>query len=312
MSYIWSLPLRQRRNRTTVVAVLAISCVLLYWIGFPSPGSQNVITVSPQDCYRVIAENEDMIPYAACHIQKQTWAPASFVYGFGSQNVHYPASLDSPQPVMKVEYPKNSINPLSGRVGGVGWFTHNVHPSQEMYFQYDVKFQHGFSWVKGGKLPGMYGGRTECSGGNTALDCFSIRLMWRKNGDGEAYLYVPKDEQVPDISKIPPKTEVNPTYGISAGRGAFQFTSGQWDTVGMFVKMNDIGSANGLFKIWVNKKLVIQFDKVVWRTMDIGIDGIQFETFFGGSRPGFEAAEQSFSYFRNVFYATQVPADLPQ
>ncbi|CAM0143208.1 unnamed protein product [Umbelopsis sp. WA50703] len=139
-----------------------------------------------------------------------------------------------------------------------------------------------------------------------------FRLMWRKDGDGEAYLYVPKNVQVPDISNIPPKTEVNPTYGISAGRGAFQFTSGQWDTVGMFVKMNDIGSANGVFKIWVNKKLVIQFDKVVWRTMDIGIDGVQFETFFGGSRPGFEAAEQSFSYFRNVFYASQVPAELPQ
>lgn len=202
MSYNWSLPFRQRRNRTTLVAALVISCVLLYWIGFPSSGSQNVITVSPQDCYRVIAENEDLLPYAACHIKKQvslmewmlqlsyflfivvwfdqllmpvplsfwflgliqTWAPASFVYGFGSQNVHYPATLDSPQPVMKVEYPKNSINPLSGRVGGVGWFTHNVQSSQEMYFQYDVKFQHGFSWVKGGKLPGMYGGRTECSG----------------------------------------------------------------------------------------------------------------------------------------------------
>jgi hypothetical protein len=65
---------------------------------------------------------------------------------------------------MKVEYPKNSINPLSGRVGGVGWFTHNAQSSQEIYFQYDVKFQHGFSWVKGGKLPGVYGGRTECSG----------------------------------------------------------------------------------------------------------------------------------------------------
>jgi hypothetical protein len=71
MSYNWSLTLRQRRNRTTVVAALVISCVLLYWIGFPSHGSQNVITVSPLDCYKVIAENEDLLPYAACHIQKQ-------------------------------------------------------------------------------------------------------------------------------------------------------------------------------------------------------------------------------------------------
>ncbi|CAO3694859.1 unnamed protein product [Umbelopsis ramanniana] len=211
---------------------------------------------------------------------------------------------------MRVEYPKNSINPLSGRVGGVGWFTHDDTPNEELYLQYDVMFEKGFQWVKGGKLPGIYGGRTECSGGSTALDCFSIRLMWRKDGDGEAYLYVPKSEQDDSISTIPPKTEINQKYGISAGRGAFKFTDGQWDTVGMYVKVNDIGQRNGVFKIWINKKLVIQFDKVVWRTKDITIDGVQFETFFGGSRPGFEATEQSFTYFRNVFYDQSPPSFL--
>jgi hypothetical protein len=134
--------------------------------------------------------------------------------------------------------------------------------------------------------------------------------MWRKNGDGEAYLYVPKSEQDPSISKIPPFTEINPTYGISAGRGAFKFRSGQWDTVGLYVKLNDVGTANGIFKIWINEKLAIEFDKVVWRTTNISIDGVQFETFFGGSRPGFEAAEQSFTYFRNVFYTKRPPLSL--
>jgi hypothetical protein len=107
--------------------------------------------------------------------------------------------------------------------------------------------------------------------------------MWRKDGDGEAYLYVPKSEQDESISTIPPKTEINQKYGISAGRGAFKFTDGQWDTVGMYVKLNDIGQRNGVFKIWINKKLAIEFDKVVWRTKDITIDGVQFETFFGKS-----------------------------
>jgi hypothetical protein len=89
------------------------------------------------------------------------------VYGFGGQNVLYPAGerfSSIEHPVMRVEYPKNSINPLSGRVGGVGWFTHDDTPNQELYLQYDVMFEKGFQWVKGGKLPGIYGGRTECSG----------------------------------------------------------------------------------------------------------------------------------------------------
>ena len=105
--------------------------------------------------------------------------------------------------------------------------------------------------------------------------------MWRKDGDAEAYLYVNKDIQDKAISSIPPKTEINPIFGISAGRGAFKFNSGQWDTIGLYIKLNDIGNANGIFKIWFNKKLAIQFDKMVWRSMDMAIDGIQFETFFG-------------------------------
>jgi len=272
----------------------------------------NRITVSEQACSSQVTENKDLLPYAACHLMKQTWDPTAFVYGFGAQNVHYPASEDQEQQtVMRVEYPKNSINPLSGRVGGVGWYTHDSTPRQEIYFQYSVQFQQDFKFQKGGKLPGVYGGRVECSGGNAALDCFSLRLMWRKNGNGEAYLYVPKNEQDPSISTIPPFTEINPTYGISAGRGAFKFTAGQWDTVGMYVKLNEIGKANGIFKVWHNNKLAIEFDKVVWRTMDISIDGIQFETFFGGSKPGFEAPEQSYTYFSNVFYASQPPSSLP-
>ena len=89
------------------------------------------------------------------------------MYGFGAQNVLYPAGerfSSIEHPVMRVEYPKNSINPLSGRVGGVGWFTHDDTPNKELYLQYDVMFEKGFQWVKGGKLPGIYGGRTECSG----------------------------------------------------------------------------------------------------------------------------------------------------
>ena len=45
-----------------------------------------------------------------------------------------------------------------------------------------------FEWVLAGKLPGLYGGHTACSGGDEALDCFSTRLMWREGGMGELYL----------------------------------------------------------------------------------------------------------------------------
>lgn len=38
-------------------------------------------------------------------------------------------------------------------------------------------FPADFDFVKGGKLPGMYGGHKGCSGGQDSEDCFSTRLM---------------------------------------------------------------------------------------------------------------------------------------
>ena len=59
-----------------------------------------------------------------------------------------------------------------------------------MLLSYEMAFEEGFDWVKGGKLPGLRGGlnSTGCSGGKLAsgMDCFSARLMWRRNGNGES------------------------------------------------------------------------------------------------------------------------------
>jgi hypothetical protein len=189
MANFWPQALRHRKYRTALGAVLIFSLIAFLFLGAPTsrPSAQNRIDVSPQACITAVTPNNDILPFAACHINKkvpkasrlvfsvqlltsinlQTWAPQSFVYGFGGQNVLYPAREGIPSiehPVMRVEYPKNSINPLSGRVGGVGWFTHDDTPNKELYLQYDVMFEKGFQWVKGGKLPGIYGGRTECSG----------------------------------------------------------------------------------------------------------------------------------------------------
>ncbi len=60
-------------------------------------------------------------------------------------------------------------------------------------------FPTGFNFVKGGKLPGLYGGKASCTGGDPAVDCFSTRLMWRAEGQGELYLYANREAQDPAI-----------------------------------------------------------------------------------------------------------------
>lgn len=100
--------------------------------------------------------------------------------------------------VLQIEYPKGSYAPSVGPVEGGAQFYSTPFgdktPYSKMMISYDVGFPDGFNWVLGGKLPGVYGAlpndgspRQGCSGGNQSNgeSCFTMRLMWRRNGIGE-------------------------------------------------------------------------------------------------------------------------------
>lgn len=78
-------------------------------------------------------------------------------------------------------------------------------------------------YLQGGKLPGLAGGPTGCGGGASAYDCWSVRIMWRRQGMGEAYVYVPGGEdgwQAPDFCSQPPQTICDWHAGAEAGAQA--------------------------------------------------------------------------------------------
>ena len=100
-----------------------------------------------------------------------------------------PPSND-PHTLLQVFYPQGSINPDSEPQGGADFYASPLDFSRArtVTLEYSVYFPIGFEWALAGKLPGIYGGHTGCSGGNEAKTCFSTRLMWRKGGKGELYL----------------------------------------------------------------------------------------------------------------------------
>ena len=70
------------------------------------------------------------------------------------------------------------------------------HIGTAVRLEYEVFLPAGFDFVKGGKLPGLMGGPSgDCGGGADPDGCFSVRLMWRRDGAGEAYMYVPQGGQ---------------------------------------------------------------------------------------------------------------------
>jgi hypothetical protein len=103
------------------------------------------------------------------------------------------STSSSSAPVLQVQYTAGSFEDTNA--GGAQFYAlwnTSGSPFQSMLVSYEVAFDAGFDWVKGGKLPGLRGGPdpNNCSGGNQAngTNCFSSRVMWRTNGAGEGEL----------------------------------------------------------------------------------------------------------------------------
>jgi hypothetical protein len=106
------------------------------------------------------------------------------------------STSNSSAPVLQVQYLEGSFqaNNASGAQFYAMWNS-SGSAFQSMLVTYEVAFDADFDWVKGGKLPGLRGGPdpNHCSGGDQAngTNCFSSRLMWRPDGDGEGELVSP-------------------------------------------------------------------------------------------------------------------------
>lgn len=176
--------------------------------------------------------------------------------------------------ILRVYYPANSASPTVNKKqgnplgGGQFYAKLNLPPQDSLTLSYYVRFSENFDFVKGGKLPGLFGGIGN-NGGNIpdGTDGFSTRYMWRKKGYGEIYAYLPTSQK----------------HGTSIGRGTWQFVPGKWYHLQQEIILNQPNQQNGLIRVWVDGQKVIEESSLVFRTTKtLKIDGILFSTFFGG------------------------------
>ncbi|MCP1359562.1 MULTISPECIES: polysaccharide lyase [unclassified Halomonas] len=171
----------------------------------------------------------------------------------------------------RVLYPEGSSAPSDNVEGGAGFYAHTpgLQGAERACLSYKVRFEPGFDFVKGGKLPGLYGGSGPTGGEEvTGTNGFSMRFMWREDGQGELYEYVVnKDSE----------------YGESVGRGKWVFPTGQWVNVEQEIVLNDPQSSNGIARVWIDGQPMLEQQGIVYRTTDdVTIDGVMFSSFFGG------------------------------
>jgi hypothetical protein len=183
--------------------------------------------------------------------------------------------LEGPASFLKVHYPVGSSSPMSHRLnatplGGTQWYAKPVAAADTLHLRYYLRFAENFGFNKGGKLPGLFGGKC-CSGGCApdGTNGFSTRYMWRTNGAGEVYAYL----------DMPSTTG----FGISLGRGSWTFKTGEWYCIEQEVRLNAPAASDGTITVWVNDSQVLKATGLKFRTVDtLKIEGILFSTFFGG------------------------------
>ncbi|MGF1537093.1 MAG: polysaccharide lyase [Elainellaceae cyanobacterium] len=194
-------------------------------------------------------------------------------WGFENLTFVSEAAADGEAPILRVKYPAGSVTPSVSRregvpIGGAQFYAETDSGARRLRLSYRVRFSDNFDFVKGGKLPGLFGGEG-ASGGNipNGTNGFSTRLMWRREGQGEVYAYLPTSED----------------FGTSIGRGRWRFQPGEWTTVEQEVTLNQPGESDGHIRLWVDGELVIDEPRLLFRTVDsLQLDGLFFSTFFGG------------------------------
>lgn len=168
-------------------------------------------------------------------------------------------------------------------------FDKSFTPTEEATFEYDVKFESGFEWAAGGKLPGLGGtGKNNVPVGcNKSADVqkngFSVRLMWRKNGDLVAYTYLPNRIK---NGKIASKGQgsCGIDYKIANLKAGTQYTIKQ------YIKLNDANKSNGILKVEVlntQGEVIdsLHMKNVKFRTNSkVKINNALYHTYRGGGR----------------------------
>ena len=194
---------------------------------------------------------------------------------WGKENLTFHVTEDGNTRFMRVFLPEGSIDPGTMRRrglprGGAG-FRGVVFPEgvQHATLAYRVRFPENFDFVRGGKLPGLYGGAGNAGGRiPDGTDGFSFRLMWGKGGRGSVYAYLP--------------TSVN--YGTGLLRHRFHFRPGEWHSITQELILNDPGQQNGILRMWVDNQFVGEEAGLLIRTVpSLRINGMFFEVFFGGN-----------------------------
>jgi hypothetical protein len=199
---------------------------------------------------------------------------------------------------LRVSYPEGGVGPAEtgGQFPMVFRDMTGMHDTlyQELYLRYYLKFEEGFDFNRGGKLPGLMGGGDSWgrSGGNQpdGTNGWTLRFMWRNKGNLVIYAYVPKSS--------------NGKWGSEKwGQDIscdYRAETGRWHCIEQYVNVGTPGKDDGVLKVWIDGKVRLNInDMRFWNVEnEYGpVGGICFSTFHGGNSSDWAPRVDSFAQF---------------
>jgi hypothetical protein len=177
----------------------------------------------------------------------------------------------------------------SANTGGI--IKAGIEPQDEYLVEYEIRFDGGFPWSKGGKVPGISGG-AGYTGGDPAWpgDGFSVRMMWREDGRIIPYVY---HYNQPD------------NFGDTFGETLGYFTNTRAHKVKYFVKLNTGANKDGILRIWLDDTRVLNKTDLTYRTDTSKIDMAHLAIFAGGSTEDWNMTGDG--YIRLSYYKWEIP-----
>jgi len=181
---------------------------------------------------------------------------------------------------LRVFYPAGGYKPkFSG-----GQFQVKIKPYRdEYYLDYYVKFNAGFDFGKGGKLPGLAGGRRNTGNDRATGDGWSIRYMWNRSRKVSLYIY---------------HMDQRKNHGDNWYLRGRKFKVGRWHRLTQRVKLNTNNEADGILEVWLDGKKLLSRSNVRFRANgQAAISTFYFSTFHGGSKPSWAPKKDSYAEF---------------
>lgn len=203
---------------------------------------------------------------------------------------------------LRAFYGKGSGTSSDPGVGGVAFTARpDAMRPHESVMAFDVFFEEGWNFSKGGKIGGFFIGEGNASGYRHSDTASSHRIMWKKDGAAIAYIYPPSNLKQEDASLKPEGCGI--AYFMSTfAPGTLKI--GAWNSVVIGVRMNSFSDGkpnpDGVALLGVNGITRTKTDIRWSRSPDLSISSFDFNTFFGGPDPSVKDCAAYYANFRLV------------